>query len=69
MVKNYPENYLEILDLIKENPNITRKKLAFVIGVTEDGIKYHIANLKKKGLLRRTGPDKGGYWEVIGDES
>lgn len=49
--------------LIKENPNITIKELASTIAITDDGIKYHIANLKKKGLLKRVGPDKGGYWK------
>ena len=39
----------KILELIKENPYITRKKLAQEIGyITEDGIKYHLAKLKKK---------------------
>jgi predicted HTH transcriptional regulator len=37
------------LELIKENPYITRKKLAQEIGyITEDGIKYHLAKLKKR---------------------
>jgi ATP-dependent DNA helicase RecG len=27
----------------------------------EDNIKI----LQEKGLLRRVGPDKGGYWELI----
>ena len=59
----------KILDLIKENPNITRKELAQKIeNITEDGIKYHLAKLKQQGKIRRVGPDKGGYWEVVKDE-
>ena len=55
----------KILELIKENPHITRKELAQEIGnITEDGIKYHLARLKEKGKIRRVGPDKGGHWEV-----
>ncbi|MBM2838493.1 MAG: putative transcriptional regulator [Deltaproteobacteria bacterium] len=52
------------LDEIKVNPKITRKELAFKIGVGEDGIKFHLTNLRKKGILKRIGPDKGGYWDI-----
>ena len=27
----------------------------------------HIASSKKEGKIRRIGPDKGGYWEVLGE--
>ncbi len=57
----------KILEIIKENPGITKKELASAIGISENGIKYHIDNLKKKRLLKRVGPDKGGYWEVLGE--
>jgi ATP-dependent DNA helicase RecG len=56
----------KILEAIKENPRITKKELASMIGITENGIKFHINALKKKRLLKRVGPDKGGYWEVLG---
>jgi len=35
-----------------------------MVGISEDGIKYHINNLKKKGFLKRIDPDKGGYLEI-----
>jgi ATP-dependent DNA helicase RecG len=38
--------------------------LAHFIGISENGIKYHLAKLKEKGSLKRIGPDKGGYWQV-----
>ncbi|MBA3064494.1 winged helix-turn-helix transcriptional regulator, partial [Candidatus Woesearchaeota archaeon] len=63
-----PETIQKILETIKENPTVTRKELASIIGVSENGIKFHITNLKKKGLLKRVGPDKGGYWKVIQNE-
>ena len=56
----------KILDLLKENPNYSRKELANLIGnITEDGIKYHLEKLKKERKIRRIGPDKGGHWEVL----
>ncbi|MEA1999460.1 MAG: winged helix-turn-helix transcriptional regulator [Euryarchaeota archaeon] len=58
----------KILGRIKENPNITRKELAYSIGILEDGIKYHITNLKSMGLLERIDPDKGGYWRIVDND-
>jgi ATP-dependent DNA helicase RecG len=60
---------VKIIKLIKNNPRITRKELAEQIGnITEDGIKYHLNNLKKQGVLQRVGPDKGGYWQINDDK-
>ena len=25
---------------------------------------YNLKKLKQKGILKRIGPDKGGYWEI-----
>ncbi|GCC10022.1 divergent AAA domain protein [archaeon] len=55
----------KILELIKENPEITRKELAELINITEDGVKYHLTKLKKQKKIKRIGPDKGGHWEVV----
>ncbi|KAA0250314.1 MAG: hypothetical protein DWB56_02220 [Candidatus Jettenia sp.] len=29
------------------------------------GVEKSIRTLKQQGRLRRIGPDKGGYWEII----
>ena len=63
--RNYPETTQKILDAIHSNPFITRKELSEVIGLTEDGVKYNLANLKKDNIIKRIGGDKGGYWEII----
>jgi ATP-dependent DNA helicase RecG len=52
-----------ILRLLKENPRLTRAELAATLGKSEHTIKEHIAQLKKKGVLRRVGSDRNGYWE------
>ncbi len=56
----------KIIRLIKENPKITTGELADKTGLTVKGLEWNIKNLKKKGLLRRIGADRGGYWEVVG---
>ena len=50
---------------MRSNPMISIGELAEICGITRDGINYHIKNLKKKGIVKRIGGDKGGHWEVI----
>ncbi|OGF47153.1 MAG: transcriptional regulator [Candidatus Firestonebacteria bacterium RIFOXYC2_FULL_39_67] len=55
-----------ILAFIRQNPTVTRKELAALVGnITEDGIKYHLAALIKNKTIKRVGGDKGGHWEVL----
>lgn len=54
----------KILDLISEDASMTRQQLAGALGLTTDGVKYHLRKLQEQGRLRRIGPDKGGRWEV-----
>ena len=64
--KNVPENRPTLIcQLMKNNRSITVLELAKKIRVNEKTIKRDIDNLKKDGSIRRIGPDKGGYWEVI----
>ena len=56
----------DILDFIRTTPTASRKEVTEnIANSTEDGIKYNLERLKKLGLLRRVGPDKGGFWEII----
>jgi ATP-dependent DNA helicase RecG len=54
-----------ILDLIKANRSIAREQTAKALNLTIDGIDWNIRKLKKEGKLKRIGPDRGGYWEVV----
>ncbi|MDR1129940.1 MAG: putative DNA binding domain-containing protein [Prevotellaceae bacterium] len=55
----------EILQAIKQKPEITRSELSEIVGISEDGIKWNLANLKTRGVIERIGADKGGYWKII----
>jgi len=59
------ERQSEILKYITENPKITRRELAEAIKINPSAIQKHIESLKKKGILKRIGPAKGGYWEML----
>ena len=65
LVERLVESQQRILELTKENPYISKKKLSEIIGISTTAIDKNIQQLKKKGLLKRIGPDKGGYWEIV----
>ena len=55
----------KILDSIKSNPKITQNELMEVTSLTRRGVEWNLAKLKEKGIIKRVGPAKGGYWEVV----
>ena len=54
-----------LLQHLRSQPGITMVALARATGLSTDGVKYHLTQLKRTGKLRRHGPTKGGYWEVM----
>lgn len=58
------ENQRRILELISINKFITGRELSSEVGISERKIKENISKLKQKGLLKRIGSTKAGYWEV-----
>lgn len=55
------ENQKKIVDLIRTDKYITFKELSEKIKMSEKNIYFNIEKLKKKDLLKRIGPAKGGY--------
>ena len=47
-----------------ENPYISRAELENNVGISETSIYRNIEAMRGK-YLRRVGPDKGGFWEII----
>lgn len=54
----------EIIELLSNNPYLSRKELSSIIGVTEGSIKHHLSKLRENGIVEHIGPDKGGYWLI-----
>ena len=50
---------------LKARPETTIADLAEFMGMTNRSAEKRIARLKKEGRLRRSGPSRGGRWEVI----
>lgn len=54
-----------IIELIRENPTITRVELAEKMELHESSVQRRLEALVKEGKLRHLGPTNGGIWEVI----
>lgn len=52
------------LNALRNNPYISRKELSKLLMISEDGVKYQLKKLKRKGLIEHIGASRGGYWEV-----
>ena len=57
-------NQEKIIELIRQNPKITRKEMALKLGITEDGVKYNLKKLSVNNIIERVGSDNGGYWSI-----
>ncbi len=55
----------KIIEQLRNNPKITRNELASILGITSDGVKYHLQKMTIEGIIVRHGSARGGYWEVI----
>ena len=62
--KSNQKSNQKILDVIKENSNVTIQELADILSLSISTIKKNIVLLKKDDKLERVGSDKGGHWKV-----
>jgi ATP-dependent DNA helicase RecG len=58
------EKERKILEIIENNPFLNINEIANLIGLTSEGLKYHLKNLKANGRIRREGSKKKGKWVV-----
>ena len=58
---------LKMKDLIDENPSVSIDKLAITMGLSRNGVKYHLNTLKEKMGLIRVDGRKNGHWEFHED--
>ncbi|MGD2091461.1 MAG: winged helix-turn-helix transcriptional regulator [Candidatus Aminicenantes bacterium] len=52
------------MQLIKEDPQLSRRAMAELVGISESGVKYHLDKLRKNGKITHVGPTKKGYWKI-----
>ncbi|MBE0637780.1 MAG: winged helix-turn-helix transcriptional regulator [Bacteroidales bacterium] len=63
--KSVEKSVEKIVALILNNPSITQKEMAKQTGLSRRGVEKNIGILKKKGVITRIGPAKGGHWQII----
>lgn len=69
--KNDPKTFdrqMLILGIISEDPEVSIAKLSELLSVSYATAKRDIAKLVKTNKLRRFGPKKGGFWEIVLEE-
>jgi ATP-dependent DNA helicase RecG len=54
-----------ILEILKNKPETTQRELAKIIGISMNGVKYHIQKMSKKGIIKHAGPTKAGKWVIL----
>lgn len=56
----------EIIDFLLHHPYAGRKEISSHLdSLSEDGVKYNLKVLQQKGVIKRIGPNNGGYWKVL----
>lgn len=69
VVENVVENVVKrpdkIIELLKSDCTLGASHIAKQLGVTSRTIQRDLERLTKDGRIKRVGPDKGGYWEVL----
>ncbi|MFA5434262.1 MAG: ATP-binding protein [Candidatus Paceibacterota bacterium] len=63
--KNSEKSSEKVLGMIKGNRRISAKEIGELLGISSRQVEKNIAKLKEEKLIKRIGPDKGGYWEII----
>ena len=56
---------LKMIELIRDNPNITINQFSITLKLSEPAIKKNLKQLKESGHIQRIGSNKTGFWEVI----
>lgn len=54
-----------ILAAIEQNAKISATEIAMQLGLSARAVEKRIKTLRENNIIRRVGPDKGGYWEII----
>lgn len=59
-----PGNMRNIVSLVMKNPHINIDGMAKVLGLTSNGIKYHIKRLRTFIKFKHVGALQAGHWEI-----
>ena len=63
--RKYGGNTEKIILAIAGNQFIKTHEMADNTKLSQSTVEKIVAKLKKAGILKRIGPDKGGHWEIV----
>ena len=61
----YSETEVKIMELISKRSDITIAEMAKILGKDLSTVKKAVRSLKERGLLKRIGANKNGYWGIL----
>ena len=56
---------IEVYNELRNNNSLTAQEISQRLNKTKRTIERTINALKEKNIIKRIGPDKTGYWEII----
>ena len=59
------ETRARIVEAMRKKPEISRRELADIIGISPSAIQKHIEHLKEAEIIIRLGSDRKGLWKVL----
>ena len=62
--RQYRNKETVVLNEIKRNPRISAKQISINTNIPFRTVQRHMANLKDKGIIKRSGDNRNGYWEL-----
>lgn len=62
---NSVRNRQKVLSAIQQNPHIKRQELISSLEIGKGTLDRSLKKLKGKGILRRIGSNKTGYWKCV----
>ena len=63
--KSGDESRSKIVEAMRNNPEISRKELSKLLGISPSAIQRHIELLKEAEIIIRLGSDRKGLWKVL----
>ena len=67
--RNKEKTKEKIIQLMKDNPEITYRELMEKLGLSKSGVEYAVRKLRESGRIERLGADKGGKWKVYKEDT
>lgn len=63
--KNLNETQKSILKIVVEDPTATQAYMSEKLGLTTRAVKMSIKDLTERGILKREGSARKGYWAIM----